>query len=286
MADLGTGDVKASSLINDISDISFTKIFIIIVSVWFLIFITRKLLPVLARHGPSRLRLYFLAAVPFIRLCLLAASVLMIIPIVFNITLQNFLVIAGAVSVAIGFAFKDLASSLIAGVVAIFERTYRPGDWVKIGDAYGEVQQVGLRAITLRTADDDIITIAHDRIWSDNIGNSNDGQQTLMCVANFYLDAAHDAAIMRGVLHDIALTSAYLDYSRPVLVLLEEAPWGSHYKLKAYPFDMRDQFEFVSDLIVRGKPAIRETGGREVQVPVIGQVSGGGGANELILQGR
>ncbi len=284
MASLDTGDVKASSLINDISDISFTKIFIIIVSVWFLIFVSRKVLPVLAKHGPSRLRLYFLAAVPFIRLCLLAASVLMIIPIIFNITLQNFLVIAGAVSVAIGFAFKDLASSLIAGVVAIFERTYRPGDWVRIGDDYGEVQQVGLRAITLRTADDDIITIAHDRIWSNNIGNSNDGQQTLMCVANFYLDAAHDASTMRGVLHDIALTSAYLDYARPVLVILEEAPWGSHYKLKAYPFDMRDQFEFVSDLVVRAKPAIREAGGREVQVPAIGQVSGGG--NELALEGR
>ncbi|MGQ7847356.1 mechanosensitive ion channel family protein [Granulosicoccus sp. 3-233] len=274
MASLTTGDVKASKLINDISDISFTQIFIIIVSVWFLIYITRKLLPVLARHGPSRLRLYFLAAVPFIRLCLLAASVLMIIPIIFNITLQNFLVIAGAVSVAIGFAFKDLASSLIAGVVAIFERTYRPGDWVKIEDDYGEVQQVGLRAITLRTPDDDIITIAHDRIWDNNISNSNDGEQTLMCVADFYLDAAHDAAAIRTVLHDIALTSAYLDYSKPVLVILAEVPWGSHYKLKAYPFDMRDQFEFISDLSVRGKLGIREAGGKEVQAPAMIQTPG------------
>ena len=276
MAGLDTGDVKASKLINDIGDISFTQIFIIIVSVWFLIFITRKLFPVLARHGPSRLRLYFLAAVPFIRLCLLAASVLMILPIIFPLTLQNFLVIAGAVSVAIGFAFKDLASSLIAGVVAIFERTYRPGDWVKIDDDYGEVQQVGLRAITLRTPDDDIVTIAHDRIWNNNISNSNDGEQTLMCVADFYLDASHDAAVMRTVLHDIALTSAFLDYSKPVVVVLAEVPWGSHYKLRAYPFDMRDQFEFISDLTVRGKLGIREAGGREVQAPAMIQAPGQG----------
>ena len=276
MAGLDTGDVKASKLINDIGDISFTQIFIIIVSVWFLIVITRKLFPVLARHGPSRLRLYFLAAVPFIRLCLLAASVLMILPIIFPLTLQNFLVIAGAVSVAIGFAFKDLASSLIAGVVAIFERTYRPGDWVKIDDDYGEVQQVGLRAITLRTPDDDIVTIAHDRIWNNNISNSNDGEQTLMCVADFYLDASHDAAVMRTVLHDIALTSAFLDYSKPVVVVLAEVPWGSHYKLRAYPFDMRDQFEFISDLTVRGKLGIREAGGREVQAPAMIQAPGQG----------
>lgn len=269
MPDLSTDNIKASKLINDIGDISFVQILIIIGTVWLLIFLTRKLLPVMAKHGPSRLRLYFLAAVPFIRLTLLTAAVLMIIPIIFNITLQNFLVIAGAVSVAIGFAFKDLASSLIAGVVAIFERTYRPGDWVKIENDYGEVQQVGLRAITLRTPDDDIVTIAHDRIWDNNISNSNDGQQTLMCVADFYLDAAHDAAAIRTALYDIALTSAYLDYAKPVLVILAEVPWGSHYKLKAYPFDMRDQFEFISDLTVRGKLGVREAGAREVQAPAM-----------------
>ncbi|WP_074710160.1 mechanosensitive ion channel family protein [Nitrosomonas eutropha] len=262
-------NVKASQLINDIGDISFTKILVIVVSVWLLTFLSHKLLSILAKHGPSRLRLYFLAAIPFIRLCLLAAAVSMIIPIIFNITLQNFLVIAGAISVAIGFAFKDLASSLIAGVVAISERTYRPGDWVKIEDDYGEVQQVGLRAITLRTPEDNIVTIAHDRIWNNNISNSNDGQQTLMCVADFYLDADHNAAAIRTVLHDIALTSAFLDYTKPVLVILAEVPWGSHYKLKAYPFDMRDQFEFISDMTVRGKLGIREAGAREVQAPVM-----------------
>ncbi len=269
MPDLSTDNIKASRLINDIGDISFAQILIIVGTVWLLILLTRKLLPVMAKHGPSRLRLYFLAAVPFIRLTLLTAAVLMIIPIIFNITLQNFLVIAGAVSVAIGFAFKDLASSLIAGVVAIFERTYRPGDWVRIENDYGEVQQVGLRAITLRTPDDDIVTIAHDRIWDNNISNSNDGQQTLMCVADFYLDAAHDAAAIRTVLHDIALTSAFLDYAKPVHVILAEVPWGSHYKLKAYPFDMRDQFEFISDLTVRGKLGVREAGAREVQAPAV-----------------
>ncbi|ASJ76370.1 mechanosensitive ion channel family protein [Granulosicoccus antarcticus] len=276
MPELNTGDIKASKLINDLGDISFTQIALIIFSVWLLIFLSRQLLPILAKHGPSKLRLYFLAAVPFIRLCLLAVAVLMIIPIIFNITLQNFLVIAGAVSVAIGFAFKDLASSLIAGVVAIFERTYRPGDWVRIEDDYGEVQEVGLRAITLRTPDDDIVTIAHDRIWSNNISNSNDGQQTLMCVADFYLDANHDAAAMRVVLHDIALTSAFLDYSKPVLVILAEVPWGSHYKLKAYPFDMRDQFEFISDMTVRGKLGIREAGAKEVQAPAMIQAAAQG----------
>jgi len=87
-----------------------------------------------------------------------------------------------------------------------------------------------------------------------------------MCVASFFLQPRHDAAAVRAGLQDVALTSAFLDYEKPVIVVLSEQPWGTHYKLRAYPFDMRDQFVFVSDLTVRGKLAIAEAGGREAVV--------------------
>ena len=173
--------------------------------------------------------------VPITRLLLLTAAILWIVPIIFNITFQNFLVIAGAASVAIGFAFKDYVSSLIAGVVAIIERPYRPGDWVKVGGDYGEVRTVGMRAIRMLTADANVIVIPHSKLWTDNISNSNDGSRTLMCVANFYLEPRHDAAALRAALQDVALTSAYLDYAQPVIVVLAEEPWGTHYKLRGLP---------------------------------------------------
>ncbi|MEP7118180.1 MAG: mechanosensitive ion channel protein MscS, partial [Acidobacteriota bacterium] len=53
---------------------------------------------------------------------------------------------------------------------------------------------------------------------------------------------------------------------KPVLVTLEQTPMGTHYMLKAYPFDMRDQFSFSSDLTVRGKLAIADAGAVEVQL--------------------
>ena len=254
---------QSVKLIHNIQDISFGEIGLVIVVTWLTIWLVRLVLPYLAERGPSRLRLYLLAAVPIIRLLLLTVAILWIVPIVFNITFQNFLVISGAASVAIGFAFKDYVSSLIAGVVALVERPYRPGDWVRIGNDYGEIRTMGLRALQMLTADANMVTIPHARIWTDNISNGNDGAKTLMCVAEYYLMPQHDAALVRSVLKDVALTSAYLDYAQPVVVVLHEQPWGTHYKLRAYPFDMRDQFAFVSDLTVRGKLAITEAGATE-----------------------
>ena len=263
MDSLMDGQHKAARLINDLQDISFTKIGLIVAGTWLAIVLAHRVLPYLAEKGPSQLRLYLLGAVPIIRLVLLVVAILWLVPIIFNITFQNFLVISGAASVAIGFAFKDYVSSLIAGIVAIFEKPYQPGDWVEIDGDYGEVRAVGMRSIEVRTPSDNIVYIPHDKLWQNNISNSNDGARTLMCVTSFYLQPQHDASLLRAALRDVALTSAYLDYQKPVIVTLAQTEWGTHYKVKAYPFDMRDQFSFISDVTVRGKLAIADCGGEE-----------------------
>ena len=263
MDSIKDGQQKAAQLINDLQDISFTKIGLIVFGTWIAIVLAHRVLPYLAEKGPSQLRLYLLGAVPIIRLVLLVVAILWLVPIIFNITFQNFLVISGAASVAIGFAFKDYVSSLIAGIVAIFEKPYQPGDWVEIDGDYGEVRAVGMRSIEVRTLSDDIVYIPHDKLWQHNISNSNDGARTLMCVTSFYLESRHDASLVRTALRDVALTSAYLDYQKVVSVSLSQTEWGTHYKVKAYPFDMRDQFSFISDLTVRGKLAIADCGAEE-----------------------
>ena len=264
--DAADGTVR---LLNDLQDISFGRIALIVLAAWAAIAVSKRLLPYLAERSPSGLRLYLLGTVPILRLMILVAAVLWIVPLVFNVTFENFLVIAGAASVALGFAFKDYASSLIAGIVAIIERPYRPGDWVRIDGVYGEVVTVGMRAIRLRTPADDIVAMPHDKIWTSAIANSNDGARTLLCVAEFTVRPGHDAAALRAALRDVARTSAFLDYGRPAVVMLEPTPAGTRYKVKAYPFDMRDQFAFVSDLTVRGKQAIEAAGAGEASVGVI-----------------
>lgn len=276
MATADEGRQQAARLFNDLQDISFTKIGLILAGTWLVIELSSRLLPYLAERAPSQLRLYLMGAVPIIRLLMLLLAILWLIPIVFNITLQNFLVISGALGVAIGFAFKDYASSLIGGIVAIFERPYRPGDWVRVGGDYGEVRAVGMRTVEIRTPTDDVVHVPHERIWQNNIVNSNDGENTLMCVASFWLLPNHDAARVRASLRDVALTSAYLAYDRPVQVMLAQTPLGTRYQLKAYPFDMRDQFDFISDLTIRGKLAIAEAGGMEVQASSSVDAAGAG----------
>ena len=75
---------------------------------------------------------------------------------------------------------------------------------------------------------------------------------------------------------------AGLARKKPVLVVLAETRAGTHYQLKAYPFDMRDQFRLVSDLTVRGKRTLAEVGA----VAVVSSGGGGGGSGRVTSHRR
>ncbi|OIN04537.1 mechanosensitive ion channel family protein [Oceanisphaera psychrotolerans] len=222
-----------------------------------LVWLSQKLLPWLADRLHSRQRLLVLALVPTIRILVIVAALLWIVPLFVELTVQNTLAIMGAAGLAIGFALKDYVSSLLAGVVAAYELPYRPGDWIEVDGCYGEVRHVGMRAIEIVTPDDTVVFIPHQKLWAGLIHNANNGGASLMCVVSFYLDPDHDAHEVRRVLQDVALSSPYLKLNLPVVVVLEEQPWGTHYRIKAYPMDPRQQFQFMSDLTARGKGALR-----------------------------
>ena len=256
---------KAGQIFNQLDKIDFVEIAVIAGMAWVAIMLVERLVPRVANRLPSRLRMYLLPSIPVFRLAILIITVAMIVPMVIQTSLQNLIAILGFTAVALGFAFKDYISSLIAGIVAIYERPYRVGDWVTIDGAYGEVQSLSLRALSLFTPEDTVVTIPHIKIWTTNIFNGNDGNRNLLCVAHFYVDPNHDATRARQTLHDVALTSPYLDINHPIRVIVMEQPWGTHYQLKSYPLDSREQFQFISDLTVRGKKALATMGVKPAQ---------------------
>jgi small conductance mechanosensitive channel len=119
----------------------------------------------------------------------------------------------------------------------------------------------------LVTPSDDVVTLPNQHLWTKNVSNSNNGTQTLMCVADFYLHPNHNPLLVHDALHGVALTSPYLHYPKSIKVIVRVAPWSTHYQLKAYPFELRDQFDFISDMTIRGKNAITNVGAKEASMP-------------------
>ena len=256
-------------LLKDFAHINFISVMLIVVAAWFLLKLVGWFFPWLAKRAPSRFRLYVLPLMPVVQLAIFIGAIVSIVPLIMEPTPEKLLVTLGVVAIALGLAFQDYAKSLVAGIVTIYERPYGVGDWIKIGDAYGEVTAVRFRAVEMRTPDDTVVLIPHMKLWDSTIYNSNNGKREHLCVADFYLHPEHDAEQVRQKLRRVALTSPYLQINRPVSIVVQEKPWGTHYRLKAYPIDGREQFSFISDLTVRGKAALAALNVVPVVAPVM-----------------
>ena len=244
-------DIDTQALIT-LGSVLASTVLLIIASQWGLNWLANRL------HGQMRFRVF--ALVPLTRLLILITALAIAVPIIIEPSLHNMVTLLGAIGLAIGFAMKDYVSSLIAGVVSAIELPYRPGDWVNIEGVYGEVKHVGMRTVEIQTPDDDLVAVPHLKLWNSAICNANNGGVSLQCVVSFYLHPAHEAGWVRKALRDVALTSAYLKFDKPIIVVAEEKPWGTHYRIRAYPVDPRQQFLFITDLTVRGKQVLSAAG--------------------------
>ena len=89
----------------------------------------------------------------------------------------------------------------------------------------------------------------------------------MLCVANFYLHPDHDASAAQKNLREMAASSSYHRSESTVTVVVMEKPWGTHYRVKAYVKESREQFLFVTDLTIRGKDVLRQMNIRFAQAP-------------------
>lgn len=225
----------------------------------------RRLIVSLAERVPPRLRLTILRALPIAKLLVLIAAVAVVVPIIVEPTFRNVATLLTSMGLALAFTLKDYGSSLAAGLTTVLENAYQPGDWIELDGAYGEVRSIAGRATRIVTADDTEVIIPNARLWSASVHNATSGNRSLMCVANFYLNPDHDSAAACKRLEEIAQTSSYRKPESPVTVIVLEKPWGTHYRLKAYVKESREQFLFLTDLTVRGKAALRSMGLRFAQ---------------------
>ena len=70
-------------------------------------------------------------------------------------------------------------------------------------------------------------------------------------------------------MEDVASASSYRLPDGKVTVIVAEKPWGTHYRLKSYVNDSRDQYLFTTDPTVRGKAMLLAAGIKAADVPVV-----------------
>ncbi|HVB33842.1 MAG TPA: mechanosensitive ion channel family protein [Patescibacteria group bacterium] len=226
----------------------------ILVVTWLFIRYATRLLDLLSRRGP-RIRFLAKAAEPILRIILWFAAMLVSFHLLAP-TRQTFLAAVGAAAIAIGLGAQDLVKNLIGGLVILGDRPYQLGDLVQIGDAYGEIDHIGLRSTKLTTYGDTRVTIPNADILDKHVFDSNSGVPHCQVETFLYLpaDADPDEALCIG--YEAAYTCPYLYSAKPVLALIEDKFDQRPYQrlhIKSYVCDHRLLPRMQSDITARAK---------------------------------
>jgi len=238
----------------------------VVVVAWILTRLGNRTLDALGERFTER-RLLFKQLTAVGRFLILLVASVTVATAVVNFNRETLLAVGGTIAVAVGFAFKDLAASLMAGVILLFDRPFQVGDRVAFGSTYGEVVEIGLRTVRIATLDDNLVSIPNSRFLTDVVASANAGALDQMCVFDFWIGCNEDFERAKAILYEATASSRYVYLAKPIALVLREGPvagggerFAVRVTVKAYVFDGRYEVAFGTDVTERAKRAFRAEG--------------------------
>ncbi|MEY2340758.1 mechanosensitive ion channel family protein [Acidithiobacillus sp. IBUN Pt1247-S3] len=184
-----------------------------------------------------------------------------------GVALHNLAIIAGALSVGIGFGLQNIVNNFVSGIILLLERPIRVGDWVKVGNTEGYVQRLSIRSTLILTFDRTEVFVPNSELISGQVTNWTYTNNVLRLMIPMRVYHGSDIDKVRSILEEVGQKHPEVlqDDPRgipPTALLLDVTENALVFYLRVYIADCNNSFMIQTELRAQAVEALYRRGVR------------------------
>jgi potassium efflux system protein len=186
-----------------------------------------------------------------------------------GVEFTNLAIIAGALSVGIGFGLQNIVNNFVSGLILLVERPIRTGDWIVVGSTEGYVKKISIRFTQIQTFDRADVIVPNSELISGQVTNwmlTDPWGRVKVPVGVAY---GSDTARVMQILVDVAnkhpqVMNNYPGIPEPRVLFLGFGESSLDFELRCIIRDVDRRLQTLSDLNLAIDAAFREAG---IEIP-------------------